>query len=64
MVGQVAGVPHGPGDIGLTLAEAKTHFGLCACARAIPPCVICNRPARLWPPVNQTVLMIDCVQGA
>jgi hypothetical protein len=28
MIGQEPGVPHGPGDIGLTLDEARTHFGI------------------------------------
>lgn len=28
MIGQVPGVPHGPGDTGLTMDEAKTHFAL------------------------------------
>jgi hypothetical protein len=28
MVGQVPGVPHGPGDVGLTIDEAETHFGI------------------------------------
>ena len=28
MVGQVPGVPHGPGDIGLTSAEASSHFSI------------------------------------
>jgi len=30
MVGQVPGVPHGAGDIGLTTAETRTHFALWA----------------------------------
>jgi len=28
MIGQKPGVPHGPGDVGLTTDEAKTHFGI------------------------------------
>ena len=28
MVGQVPGVPHGVGDIGLTHDEARTHFAI------------------------------------
>ena len=34
MLGQKPGVPHGPGDVGLTQVEAKTHFGICE--RTVP----------------------------